>query len=232
MGGAEHSRRAAVRRSRAHRKLAAGGGGADHAGAAARSSRAMKFADCLFGAEAGRRIEAISALEPPTPRSLRRKASTCGAKPFRSNADHTVKPLHPQRALSARLSGDRGRGHRARRLRDHARARRRARQQRHRRIARRHVGAGLCHAVPQGRRSPDQYLGQPRGVAIRDRPALGAARGDLARPGLAGRPICARSSRRAAACASRANSAPSPIAPPRSGASASAASRSPATPTR
>src|SRR5271155_3436890 len=84
MGGAEHSRRAAVRRSRAHRKLAAGGGGADHAGAAARSPRAMKFADCLFwrrNLDAGLKR---SRRRSRRRRVLRRKASTRGAKPFRS----------------------------------------------------------------------------------------------------------------------------------------------------
>jgi hypothetical protein len=42
----------------------------------------MKFADCLFGAKTWAPIETISAPEPPTPRSLRRKASTRGANPF------------------------------------------------------------------------------------------------------------------------------------------------------
>src|SRR5271170_5677966 len=55
MGGAEHSRRAAVRRSRADRAMAARGDGADHAGAAARSWRAMKFADLSQGLSGNKR---------------------------------------------------------------------------------------------------------------------------------------------------------------------------------
>ena len=82
---------------------------------------------------------------------------------------------------------------------------------------------------PKAARRLISISGSPAASPVRDRAALGAARGDPARSRLAGLASTRLIIRRAAACAWRANSAPSRIARPLNGASASAANRSPAT---